>query len=306
MDRPYLLGPARAAETVYFLGVTTARHRGMAAALAASILAATALAAEVRAKIVVCAPGAPGTTEEAQPAMDAFAAALAAKASLPAGELGATYAASEEAGIARLRAADASLAIVSLPFFLKHEKSLALRAKESSPSRRVAQGESAGVSWPAEDASRRRARSTASPSCPPPASRPGSCADRRSAAGEGCPRACGIVQSAAVLSALRRAAAGEQVAVLLDGAQEAALPTLPLASELEVVARSPVLPVGIVAAVDRRVAPARWEKVRAALRELPSDPAGSQALAGIRMSRFEPLDTKAMSAARRAYAEALR
>jgi hypothetical protein len=48
------------------------------------------------------------------------------------------------------------------------------------------------------------------------------------------------------------------------------------------------------------------EKVRAALRELPLDPAGSEALAGIRMSRFEPLDAKALSAARRAYAEANR
>ena len=305
MDRPYLLGPARAAETVYFLGVTTARHRGMAAALAASILAATALAAEVRAKIVVCAPGAPGTTEEAQPAMDAFAAALAAKASLPAGELGATYAASEEAGIARLRAADASLAIVSLPFFLKHEKSLALRAEiraRPAGTRRGRALESRGPerthhgAWLARrlhDPVLRRllARVRA----------------RTALGGWGrLPASVRIVQSAAVLSALRRAAAGEQVAVLLDGAQEAALPTLPLASELEVVARSPVLPVGIVATVDRRVAPARWEKVRAALRELPSDPAGSQALAGIRMSRFEPLDTKAMSAARRAYAEALR
>jgi hypothetical protein len=93
------LGPARAAATVYFLGVSTARHHGTTAAFAASILAVTALAAEAtRAKIVFCAPGAPGTTEEAQPAMDAFAAALAAKAGLPAGELGATYAASEDAG----------------------------------------------------------------------------------------------------------------------------------------------------------------------------------------------------------------
>ena len=305
MDRPYLLGPARAAETVYFLGVSTARHRGTAAALAASILAVTALAAEARAKIVFCAPGAPGTTEEAQPAMDAFAAALAAKARLPAGELGATYAASEEAGIARLRAADASLAIVSLPFFLKHEKSLALRA-EIQP---VPQGRAGGERW---SLVARRGRITAPGSLDgftilsSAGFSPGFVRGPALGGWGRLPASVRIVQSAAVLSALRRAAAGEQVAVLLDGAQEAALPTLPLASELEVVARSPVLPVGIVAAVDRRVAPARWEKVHAALRQLPSDPAGSQALGGIRMSRFEPLDAKALSAARRAYAEALR
>ncbi len=237
--------------------------------------------------------------------MDAFAAALAAKARLPAGELGATYAASEEAGIARLRAADASLAIVSLPFFLKHEKSLALRA-EIQP---VPQGRAGGERW---SLVARRGRITAPGSLDgftilsSAGFSPGFVRGPALGGWGRLPASVRIVQSAAVLSALRRAAAGEQVAVLLDGAQEAALPTLPLASELEVVARSPVLPVGIVAAVDRRVAPARWEKVHAALRELPSDPAGSQALAGIRMSRFEPLDTKALSAARRAYAEALR
>jgi len=299
------LGPARAAESVYFLGVITTRHRGAAAALAASIVAATALATEApRARIVFCAPGAPGTTEEAQPAMDAFAAALAAKAGLPAGELGATYAASEDVGRARLRAADAALAIGSLPFFLKHEKSLALRA-ELQP---VPQGRGGVERWSLV-ARKGRIETPASLDgftiLSAAGFSPGFVRGPALGSWGRLPASVRIVQSAAVLSALRRAAAGEQIAVLLDGAQEAALPTLPLASELEVVARSGPLPVGIVAVVDRR-APARWEKIRAALRELPSDPAGSDALTGIRMSRFEPLDAKELSAAQRAYAEAIR
>jgi hypothetical protein len=318
MDRPYLLGPARGLEPLYSLGVSTPRHRVTATALAASVAASiaassataiapgTALAVEPsRATIVFCAPGAPGTTDEAQPAMDAFAAALAAKAQLSAEAMGATYASSEDAGIARLRAADASVAIVSLPFFLKHERSLALRA-ELQP---VPQGRAGLERWSLVARKGRVATpealegftilSTAGFS-------PGFVRGPALGSWGRLPASVRIVQSAAVLSALRRAAGGEQVAVLLDGTQEAALPTLAFASELEVVARSPALPVGIVAAVDTRIPPARWERIRAAFRELPSDRAGSEALAGIRMSRFEPLEAKGLSAARRAYTEAVR
>jgi hypothetical protein len=277
----------------------------VAAALAASLAFGAALADAPRATIVVCAPGSPGTTEEAQGAMDAFAAAVAARAGLPAAALGATYAASEDAGVARLRAPDASIALVSLPFFLKHEKALALRA-ELHP---VVQGGDTTERWSLVARKGRVATPAALEEFTILSSAGFSPAFVRGPALGGwgkLPATVRIMQSAAVLSALRRAAAGEPVAVLLDGAQEAALPTLAFAAELEVIARSPPLPAGVVAAVDRRLPAARWAKVGAALRELPTDPAGAEALAGIRMSRFVPLDAKALSAARRAYAEASR
>ena len=56
-----------------------------------------------------------------------------------------------------------------------------------------------------------------------------------------------------MLSALRRVVKGEDVAVLLDGAQGDALPTLPFAAELEVLARSEPLPAAVVATVGRRL-----------------------------------------------------
>ena len=235
--------------------------------------------------------------------MNAFAAAVAAKAGLPAGALGATYAASEDAGTARLRAPDAAIALVSLPFFLKHHKALALRA-ELQP---VTRGGAAAERW---SLVARKGR------LPTPAALDGftilSSAGFAPAFVRGpalggwgtLPPSVKIIQSAAVLSGLRRAAAGEPVAVLLDAAQTAALPSLPLAAQLEVVAHSPERPAGVVATVDRRLAPARWAKVAAALRELTADPAGNEALAGIRMARFVPLDAKALAAARAAYAEA--
>jgi hypothetical protein len=237
--------------------------------------------------------------------MDAFAAAVAARAGLPAAGLGATYAPGEEAGVARLRTPDASVAFVSLPFFLKHEKDLALGA-ELQP---VLLGGERTERWSLVARKGRVAGpaaldgftilSTAGFS-------PGFVRGTALAGWGRLPPTVSIAQSAAVLSALRRAAAGEPVAVLLDGAQGAALPTLPFAAELEVVARSPELPAGVVATVGRRLPPARWGKVAAALRDLAADPAGAEALAGIRMARFVPLDGAALAAARKAHAEASR
>ena len=92
--------------------MVTLRNVRRAAAAAAALAFAAALAAAPRRVIVFCAPGSPGTTEEAQGAMDAFASAVAARAALPPSALGATYAASEDAGVERLRAADAFAALV--------------------------------------------------------------------------------------------------------------------------------------------------------------------------------------------------
>ena len=237
--------------------------------------------------------------------MDAFANAVAAKAGSAAGALGATYAASEDAGLARLRAPDASVALVSLPFFLKHERALALRA-ELQP---VPQGGAATERWSLVAKKGRVASPAALDGFTIPSIAGFAPAFVRGPVLGGwgkLPATARITQSTAVLSALRRAAAGEPVAVLLDGPQGAALSTLPFASELEVVARSPELPAGVVATIARRLPPARWARIAAALGDLPSDPAGAEALAGIRMSRFVPLDAKALSAARTAYAEASR
>src|SRR5207247_8991218 len=86
------------------------------AAVAALVAPATA-APSTRAPvvIVVCAPGYPGTTAAAQPAMDAFATAAAAAAGWPAGSVGAAYFETAESGLKRLADSDAALALVSLP-----------------------------------------------------------------------------------------------------------------------------------------------------------------------------------------------
>jgi hypothetical protein len=115
-----------------------------------------------------------------------------------------------------------------------------------------------------------------------------------------------VVQSSQVLSSLRKAAAGENVAVLLDGAQATALPSLPFAAELEVVARSAPLPTGLVVTVGKRLAPDRWKVLEKALLRLGDGPSGAAALDAIRLQGFVPLDRAALDAAARAYGVAAR
>jgi hypothetical protein len=274
----------------------------IALALAIGMAAASASAAPPARGVafVFCAPGSPGTTEEAQGAMDAFAAAVAAEAQLPG--LQATYAASEEAGVARLRQADAAVALVSLPFFLKHEKELGLRAAGLQA---VVAGGSGLERWSLV-ARRGRVDAPAKLEAFTILSTAGYAPGFvRGPATEGfrpLPPGVKIAPTAGVLSALRRSAAGDPVAVLLDGAQSAALPSLAFAADLEVVARSPPLPVGVVATVGRRVGPKSWSRIERALRALDASPRGTAALAGIRMERFEPLDEAALARAREALA----
>jgi hypothetical protein len=274
-------------------------------ALAMLGLAASAAlaAAPKRHVLVVCSPGSPGTTAEAQPTMDAFAAALGAKAGLP--SLAAVYDETEDSGVARLRAKDAAVALVSLPFYLKHERELALRARlQAVPKER------AGMERWTLVAKKGRVATPAALDGLTVASIAGFAPAfvRGPALGSWgpLPASVRIVQSAAVLSALRRAAAGEPVAVLLDGTQEAALASLPFASQLEVVTRSPPLPAVVVAAVDARLPPSSWSAIEAALQALPSDPAGAAALDAIQTARFTAIDEPALAGARKAYAEAAR
>src|SRR5436189_238179 len=59
--------------------------------------------------LVVCAPGSPGTSVEAQSAMDALAASLARAAHLPPGSIAAVYDETEAGGLKRLGEKSAGL-----------------------------------------------------------------------------------------------------------------------------------------------------------------------------------------------------
>ena len=272
---------------------------------AAVLLASVALAARTSAEpvtLVACAPGFPGSTGEAQPRMDAFAAALAeAVPGRP--ELRAEYYETEDAGLGRLGRPDAAIALVPLPFFLKHEQRLSLVARGQA----VMQGASASETWSLVAGKGRVSGPAAldgwellSLAAYAPRFVRGT-----ALAGWGkLPAGTRLVASTSVLSGLRRAAAGEKVVLLLDGAQGASVPTLPFASDLEVLARSEPVPVFVVALVRGRAPEAQARSILQALESLATKPAGAAALAGIQLDRFAPLDEPALRRAREGYLSA--
>ena len=246
--------------------------------------------------LVVCAPGFPGSSAEAQPAMDALARSLAGAGHLASGSLSAVYEESEAGGLRRLAQQDAALLLAPLPFFLDHEKDLRLVARLSA----VPRDGQALQKW------------TLVTGKNPPSSLDGytvlSTAGYSKrfvhAAVPALPPGVQIQASGAVLSALRRAADGEKVAVLLDAEQAAALDKLPFASSLAVIGTSKPMPVAVVATVANRIDASRWNALEPAFTRLADDPGAREALDGVRMARFVPLDQAAVAAARADYRRA--
>ena len=268
--------------------------RSASVVLTGLLLGAPAAAAEAPVVVVACAPGYPGSATEAQPSMDAFAVAWTAAVGWPAGQVLASYAPSEKEGLARL--AEASVALVALPFFVKHAAAfhltphLVVEQTGLGPTERWTLVAKKGrVAKPA-DLAGMTVVSIAGYA-------PGFV---RQVLGQAwrLPETTQVTESAQVLSALRRAVQGEAVAVLLDGAQGNALPTLPFATELDVLAKSPPLPAALVTTVASRVAPARWAPLEKALLQLPKRPDGAAALEGIRMVAFLPTDAATLQTLR--------
>lgn len=97
-----------------------------------------------------------------------------------------------------------------------------------------------------------------------------------------------IESTGQILSALRRAAAGEAVAVLLDQTQATALPSLPFAADLKILAQSPPLPVALIAVVDSRVTPARAKSLQQGLLNMRQANGASDALMPLHLRGFVP------------------
>lgn len=272
-----------------------------AAAWAVSVLAAAGAAEPIA--FVVCAPGYPGSTREAQPVMDTFAAALAEKAGRSGGGVVAVYHETEAGGLERLARPDAALALAPLPFFLKHEARLQLQPRAQA----VPSGATASEVWSL--VARRGAVASAaalegwellSPAAYAPRFVRGTALGGWGAL----PAGTKLVQTSAVLTGLRRAASGERVVLLLDHAQAAALPTLPFAQDIEVVARSQPVPAVVVCTVGARLPAPRARALLRALLEMHERPPGAAALRGLQMDRFAPLDEAGLARARRAYESA--
>lgn len=238
--------------------------------------------------LVVCAPGYPGSTQEAQPAMDALARELSQASHLT---VTASYEETAQGGLRSLKRPGAGLVLATLPFFLEHERDLRLTAKllavpqDGKPLQKWTLV--TGKDHPAQLAGY-AVQSLAGDS------------PRfvRAVAPE-LPKDAKITASSSVLSGLRKAANGDKLAVLLDGAQGASLRTLPFAQSLAEVSSSDPVPVALVATVGKKLNAAQWKALEAAFKQVPKEP-----LSGIQMSGFAPLDEAALARAREAYRKA--
>ncbi len=242
------------------------------------------LSAAAIAILVFCAPGYPGSADDAQPLLDQFASALVTASGWPAGSLAAVYDPTEEGGVAKLSSADAALAFVPYPFFVEHAAQLHLTplvqadVADVGPQQRwTLVAKSGRVTGPASMAGY-TILSVA-----------GYAPDfvRHSALESwALPPDVKIEATGQILSALRRVAAGEPVAALLDQTQAAALPSLPFATELKAVMQSPELPIAIIAVVDSRVAAGRARALQAGLLKMGHVSGSADSLGPLRLHGF--------------------
>jgi hypothetical protein len=243
----------------------------------------TLLAASL-ATLVFCAPGYPGGAGDAQPLVDQFATAAAAASGWPAGSLAAVYDPTEEGGLAKLKQADAVLTFVPYPFFVEHATQLHLAplvqadVSDIGPQQRWTLVAKAGrVTGP---------NSMAGYTILSAAGYAPDFVRGSALAGWALPPDVKIEATGQILSALRRVAAGEPVAVLLDQTQAAALPSLPFAAELKAVMQSPELPVALIAVVDSRLTAARARALQTGLLKMGHVAGGSDSLGPLRLHGF--------------------
>ena len=264
-----------------------------------SVFAVAAPPAAPRA-LIFCAPGYPGTTQEAQSRMDEVARVFSELAGWPKDSMVATYFPSEKAGLTRLAEPDVVFALVPLPFFLAHETELQLTARLAV----VQQGLEGTQSWSlvAKKGAVKQAADLENFSLFSTAAVP-DFVTKVALAGFGpLPATVKVTSGGQVLSALRKTASGkEPMAVLLDAEQAKALPTLPFAADLEVVHVGPKVPVAVVATLGQRLSAAEWGAAPTAFGKLAGGARGQVALEGVRLTGFAPLDEAALAAAKKAF-----
>ncbi len=251
------------------------------------------LAPGERRYLVVCSPGSPGNTLQAQPTMDQLASAVAQTASWPAEALGAVYFETAQAGAQRLETGDTAWALVSPSFYYEYAHALSLVPRlEAVP----ASGFGTAYSLAARAGTLKSPADLAGWEIVGGIGFSPDFVRRQVLADWGpIPATARISFSGRPLSALRRAAAGEKVAVLLDPEQKAALPTLPFAADLEIVLTSREFPGGILCLVKGRLPETRAAALLDALLKLDSSEAGRAALQAIRVQKFRALDAKTIA-----------
>jgi hypothetical protein len=237
-------------------------------AAAAAPAAGTAPAPAAATTLVVCAPGHPGTTMEAQATMDAFAAAAAHAAGLKPGDLAAVYHETLQGGVDRLGQSDAGLAMVTLPFFLQEGARLRL-----TPRVQIAIDPGGSETWSL-------------------------------VAKKGLVRSPADLEGWEILGSVAYSPAFVRGTILGAWGALPGSTRITFASDLEVVARSAALPASFVCTVADRLAAPDADRLVKGLLRLNRSPEGAAALKTMRMLRLEPLDKAALESARQAFGRA--
>ena len=243
--------------------------------------------------LIVCAPGYPGTTILAQPRMDRFAREIAASAGRSEESVRAVYFETVQGGLGHMKKVDAALALVPLSFYMTYGDELKL-----SPKLQVIRGDWATEVWSlvAHRGSLQDPEALAGWEV---TGRPGHAPQfvreiLLGGWGE-VPEEARITFTSAVLSALRRAAAGQKTAVLLDRAQSEALSAMPFADALEIVHQTRPLPGHLACTIGDRPHPENLDEIIEALLRLHTRPGGEEILEALRMTRFVVVDAEAFS-----------
>jgi len=233
--------------------------------------------------------------------MDVLAGAVSAAAGWSPSQLSAEYFETENGGIARLKGGTPSFAMVPLPFYLAHAKDLKL-----TPCAQAVEKDGQPLESWSLVAKKGRVSSAASLAgfnvVSLAAYAPDFIRNVTLTKWGKLPADVTFTATGQVLSALRRAASGENVVVLLDASKAASLATLPFAGELEIVATSPPVPGIVVCTVGNSVGPTATKELVNGLLKMSETPEGLSALEAVRLAKFVPLDAKALASARSAYA----
>jgi len=237
--------------------------------------------------ILFWSPYSAGSSEQASATMDAFARYVEKGAKWPAGSASAAYVNSVEGGPPAIAATRPGFLIVPVPIFLRyHEENdwtpLRIVVTDSGDAQRYTLFGPPGSSLEALAGAPLEGETVYDP-----AFVGGVVLDR--ARFDLVPHA-----TARTLSAVRRAAKGEKVAVLLDESGRAGLATLPQGTTLAKLAESPWMPAGIVVATPAASADDR-ASLGAALDRAGKDQNASELLKTMKMRRFEEVASKLLA-----------
>ena len=243
--------------------------------------------------ILFWAPYGAGDAEQAAATMEEFARYVEKAAGWPEGSASATYSSTVDGDLGRLQEDPPGYVIVTAPIYLRHHAAFGWRAMGSLITD-TADAQRYSVYGPAGStlASLEGAPLTGDTAY-----------DAAFVAGIVLGRAevgFELVPTDRPLSAVRKAARGESIAVLLDEGQRRALDSLPTGDDLVLLAESIWMPAGILAAGEGVSAEAA-EKLMAALERAADDPAAEPLFHTMRIRRFEPVDPEVLAALDRAY-----